>query len=174
MVIESDRPFIPRALIIRNHADYWGVHTMELSLATRFRDGTEFEKLAVISEIRNDVDWEQYVQLDDEMLQKMQFQTKWYNFVKLRILKNWGGPRTIFHSFALLGVSMEPTDDPCMSILMSSVQMERHDIVNESEFPTLKKKWIPRIAEHPLIFQIPTAAPLPTSGNGLRRRLEDV
>ena len=102
--IESPSIFISKAVIIRNYPHDYGLKSISLSLSV---DGDEFQDFAVIKDIHNDDEEEQYFNLKDVMVRNAKIWMNDCKFIKLKVLSNWGGDYNVFHSFSVLGAMLK-------------------------------------------------------------------
>ena len=98
-------PFIviPKIVIIRNDDSQSGLKAISLSLSVY---GDKFEDFAVIQGILNQRDKEQHFELKDSLLSYHEIWTKRYKYIKMEMRENWGDVHNAFHSFAVIGTTM--------------------------------------------------------------------
>ena len=102
ITFEIESPFIviPKAVIIRNYPYFYGLKSIALSLSV---DGDEFEDFAVLNDIHQDNNEEQYLKLKNVMLSNAKMWMNRYKFIRLTVISNWVKGKSIFYSFSLIG-----------------------------------------------------------------------
>ena len=100
--IESKNKVIPQAVVLRNCNASTDLRSIEISLGLK-QYHEQFDQYAVLNNIRNTADVQYFILKDTKM--SIANVCKYdYKYIKLKILRNWGGSENLFQYFSVLGI----------------------------------------------------------------------